>query len=385
MVLQLSTEENRYFYATKMKKIKILYTIPNFITAGSGQVLFNIVSRLDQERYSPHVGVLRKGGKIERDLERVGIPVLELPFTIPVKPYWSLVFRAYKASRIFKPYDFQFWHSFHYASDYSEPIIARLAGVKNWVYTKKNMDWNSRSWLLRSLLATRIACDNSDMPDLFFNQYGLKKKTAVIRHGIPLDDFSPNVIVSDNYRVSFGIPENNILVGCVAQLSPRKDQATLIEAISKLKSVHIFLAGPETVSGYKKQLEDQASSMDLMNRVHFLGKVDDIPSFLSQMDMTVLPSREEAFGVVLIESMACGKPAITTDISGPRDIVDDGVSGFVVPPGDPLKLSKAIQTLAEDSALRDRMGKAARTLVEEKFSIEREVSDYEEFYENLPG
>ena len=366
-----------------MEKVKILYTIPNFISAGSGQVLFNIVSRLDQDKYSPYVGVLRKGGKIEKDLEQVGIPVLELPFTVPVKPYWSLLFRAYKASRIFKPYDFKIWHSFHYASDYSEPIIARLVGVKNWVYTKKNMDWNSRSWLLRSLLATRIACDNIDMPALFFNQYGLKKKTEVIRHGIPLDEYFPIDIGINEYKSTLGIAEENVMVGCIARLCPGKDQAALVEAISNLGNIHLFLAGPETVPGYKKQLLDQVAALGIVDRVHFLGKVEDIPNFIMQMDLTVLPSREEAFGVVLIESMACGKPAITTDISGPRDIVANGVTGFVVPPGDPLKLSAAIRTLADDPALRESMGKTARLLVEEKFSIEREVRDYEAFYENL--
>ncbi|MBW6474220.1 MAG: hypothetical protein K0B14_13930, partial [Anaerolineaceae bacterium] len=74
-----------------MRKIKILYTIPNFITAGSGQVMMNIITRLNREIFEPAVCVSKKGGKMDREVEAMGIPFLEAPFTIPAKPYASLL------------------------------------------------------------------------------------------------------------------------------------------------------------------------------------------------------------------------------------------------------------------------------------------------------
>lgn len=366
-----------------MRKIQILYTIPNFITAGSGQVLFNILTRLDPSRFSPTICVQKKGGVFDVELERRGYNVLEQPFSVPAKPYISLPLRALKVAEKFREFHFDLWHSFHYSDDYSEPIIARLSGARGWIYTKKSMMWGSRAWMLRSLLATRIVADNREMPLLFFNKYGLAKKTRVIPHGIPLAEFSPANMGSRHLRDRYGIPSEAFLVGCVAHLVPVKGHSILIEAISNLDNVYLFLAGRPLDETYADQLHAQVSGLGLSQRVHFLGNLEDIPDFLSQMDILVLPSKNEAFGVVLIEAMACGKPCIASDISGPRQIIEDGVSGFLVPPEDPKTLAEFIGRLHRDMSLRLRMGSAARNRAVDYFNIDREVLAHEALYEEL--
>ena len=159
-------------------KATILFTIPNFITAGSGQVLLNIVKRLDPNKFSPTICVMKKGGKLDKEIEKLEIPFFEAPFSIKAKPRRSLLVRAYKAAKVFKPYKFDIWHSFHYLDDYTEPIIAKLSGVKNWIYTKKSMSWGTRAWKARSYLATRIVVDNSEMEEAFFNKQSLRKKLS---------------------------------------------------------------------------------------------------------------------------------------------------------------------------------------------------------------
>jgi len=151
--------------------IRILFTLPNFITAGSGRVLVNIVCGLDRSQFEPMVCVLKKGGSLEDELEASGIRILEHPFTVQAKPYIKLTKRAWAASRVFKPYKIDVWHSFNYSDDYTEAVIARMAGARAWVYTKKSMMWGTRAWILKSFLATRIVADNGDMPDLFFNKF----------------------------------------------------------------------------------------------------------------------------------------------------------------------------------------------------------------------
>src|ERR1035438_5979768 len=126
------------------RPVSILFTIPNFITAGSGRVMLNIVERLDRKRFAPIVCVARKGGALDAEVQALNIPFLEAPFTVPVKPYLTLLPRAFKAAQVFRPLKCSVWHSFHYADDYSEPLIARFAGAKAWVYTKKAMGWGSR-------------------------------------------------------------------------------------------------------------------------------------------------------------------------------------------------------------------------------------------------
>jgi len=360
--------------------IRILYTIPNFITAGSGQVLANIVQRLDKEKFEAAVCVVKKGGNIMYKLEASGIQVFESPFLVSAKPYIGLLNRSWEVAKAFKPFHFDLWHSFNYSDDYTEPFIAKLAGAKAWVYTKKSMMWGTRAWILKSLLASRIVADNPDMPTIFFNKFGLQSKTRVIQHGIPLEKYYPRKDVKNALREEFNIPEGDLLIGCVAHILPVKDHPTLIDAVAQLKHTHLFLAGYFGEESYLASLNKQILALGISDRVHFLGEIGNIPEFLKQIDVKVLPSKKEAFGVALIEAMACGLPVIASNISGPRDIIEDGKSGYLFPQGDSETLAYYIKKFQNDPELRVNMGFNARKRVEDRFSIEREVAAHETLY-----
>ena len=367
----------------------ILFTIPNFITAGSGRVMFNILTRLDRNRYTPYVCVSRKGGRIESELQELGIPVLELPFTVPVLPYLSFIKRAREAAEPFRRYHFKFWHSFHYLDDYSEAVIARLSGTRHWVYTKKAMSWGTRAWLLRSLLASRIVADNDEMPHLFFDRYGLRKKVHIIHHGLPLHQFSPSVPPSLNLRGSLNIPPAALLVACVAQLVPVKDHPTLLRAFAQVSEAHLLLAGTTIDLPYQQQLQSLCAELGIADRVHFLGSVSDIPALLAESDIFVLPTmgsgRMEGCPVALLEAMASGLPCIATDIPGSRDLIIPAESGVLVPPSNPEALASALVSLINSPDLRLKYAQNARRRVEENFSIEREVQLHEAMYAEMLG
>lgn len=367
--------------------MKILYTIPNFITAGSGRVLANIAESLDRNKFEPTVCVSRKGGAIEAELESQGIPVIEYPFTVEAKPYFGLPARVKQAADAFKPYGFDIWHSWHYADDYTEPIIARLSGAKAWVYTKKNMMWGSRAWIVRSLLASRIVADNLDMPRMFFNRFGLGKKVSIIPHGVDTVRFKPITVDRESYREEHHLPPDAILVGLVAHLVPVKGHDDLIAAAAKCPDVYLVFAGRANDRDYLALLQKQVQALNSEKRVHFLGKVDDVPEFLAQMDIIVLPTKQRGEGcpVSLLEAMACGKACIATDVPGSRDIIEDGVSGLLVPPEDPSALANAIRRLMDDPDLRARLGAAARQRVLAHYTIEREVADHERLYLEIAG
>lgn len=369
------------------KPIKILYTIPNFITAGSGRVMANILERLDRSRFEPMICVQTEGGKIYDELRDKGYQVIVAPFTVSAKPYHSFFHRAALIARNFKQYEAKLWHSFHYSDDYSEPIIAKIAGTKGWVYTKKAMGWGSRAWKLRSTLANRIIADNHDMPRLFFNTPLLRKKVSVIHHGVDLNEYYPIEAKHNRYVNKLWMKENSISIGCVAHLVPVKGHPTLIEAVSRLSDAHLYLAGKPMDEDYIHALHEQVEALRMIWRVHFLGGVEDVPSFLGDMDIVVLPTwdkwRREGCPVALLEAMACGKACIATDVPGSRDIIEDGVSGLLVEPENAIALAEAIQRLIDDPELRDRIGKAARLRIEKHFSIEKEVAAHEQLYEEM--
>lgn len=365
----------------------ILFTIPNFITAGSGRALLNIIQRLDKNRVKPSVCVLKKGGDLDREVEALGIPLLEAPFVIPARPYGSLLWRARQAAGPFRAGRYRFWHSFHYSDDYTEAIIARMAGARAWIYTKKNMNWGRRAWYLRTLLATRVLAQNSDMLRDFFGSQSFSRKARLVPRGVDTTKFRPEVTPSLNLRQQLGIPPEAIVAGVVAHLVPVKGHPTLLAAVAQIPNLHVLIAGKPLDQTYTDSLENSAQSLGIRDRTHFLGGVQDVPALLAEMDIFVLPTwakwRMEGCPVALLEAMSSGRACVATDIPGARDLIVPEKSGLIVPPGNVEDLVEALSQLASAVELRRVLGIGARQRVLQYYTIEKEVAAHQAIYEEL--
>ena len=364
--------------------VPILFTIPNFTTAGSGHAMLQIVRRLDRSRFAPAVAVLKRGGRLEEEIERLGIPYIAAEFTVGPRPLWSLPARARRAARAFRGGGFVLWHSFHYLDDYTEPLVARYAGARAWIYTKKNMSWNRRSWLVRSLLARRVAAQNTDMLRDFFGGPILRGRARLVPRGVDTVRFHPDTPARLGIRRERGIPADAFVVGCVAQLVPVKDHATLLRAVAQVPGAVLLLAGRELDADYAAGLRRLAAELGAADRVLSLGEVRDVPALLAELDAFALSTRKTGEGcpVALLEAMSAGRACVATEIPGVRDVLD-GETGLSVPPGDSEALARALSRLASDPALRATLGAAARRRAVERFSIEREVAAHEALYGEL--
>lgn len=364
----------------------ILFTIPNFITAGSGLALLSIAKRLDRQLFDPAICVLKRGGDLDQEVERLGIPLIEADFTVPAKPYSSLPKRSLEASKRFRSYGFTLWHSFHYLDDYTEGLIARLSGARAWIYTKKNMNWNRRSWQLRTLMASRVAAQNTDMMRDFFAGPIFSRRARLVPRGVDAAKFS-TATPGSRFRISCGIKDTDLVVGCVAHLVPVKGHPTLIRAIAGVPGVHLMLAGKSMRDAYGESLQNVAADAGVTNRVHFLGGIRDIAGFLHEVDIFVLPTwaqwRMEGCPVALLEAMASGRPTIATDVPGSRDIIRNETDGLLVPPEDVASLARAISRLASSPEERQRFGIAAKERIQSRYTIEREVADHETLYREI--
>ena len=172
----------------KEKRIKILFTIPNFDTAGSGKALLNIVTRLDKKLFEPHIACLHDKGEFFKVVQESGIPIHIFQFTTPMIGRIKGILHCWKISRLMKKINPHIIHSFHYAADYSEALAARMAGIP-WIYTKKNMNWGGKSkngWKLRSFLAAHILAQNTDMIRYFFPYL---KNVSLVPRGVDTDEF----------------------------------------------------------------------------------------------------------------------------------------------------------------------------------------------------
>jgi glycosyltransferase involved in cell wall biosynthesis len=166
-----------------------------------------------------------------------------------------------------------------------------------------------------------------------------------------------------------------VTVGLLGQVSPHKGHDDAIEAIRQLGDGYRLSVGGEGREDYKRALGEAAAGLP----VEFLGFVH-AAAFMRDIDILVLPSWEEPFGIVVLEAMAAGVSVIATDSGGPPEILDWGNAGLLVPPRDPRAIAEAVRRLAGDDALRERLLVAARRRVELHYDIEAAVSKVEAFY-----
>ena len=344
-----------------------------------------IVEGIDRRRFEPTICVLKRGGRIYEKLLNQKFSIIEDNFIISVKPYSSFLRRAWQAAQPFRQGNYQLWHSYNYSDDYSEPIIARFAGARNWVYTKKNMNWGGRSWHMRTFLASRILARNSDMLKMFFSSPIYKKKVRLAPAGVNTIRFNPNVFPGKKITQIFNIPKNNIIVGTVSHLVPIKGHSIIIKALSVINNVHFIVAGKPLDSNYTEYLKKLSYEIGLDNRVIFLGDITDIPEFLAEIDIFLFPTLQKGEGcpLALLEAMSSGKPCIGTDVPGIRDVIEHGKNGLLIPPQNPEAMATAIRTLIGSPNLRKSLGAAARQRILNNFTLEKDIGAHMEIYEEL--
>jgi rhamnosyl/mannosyltransferase len=208
-------------------------------------------------------------------------------------------------------------------------------------------------------------------------------KCHVIPYGINVTDYAETEAVAERARIlrqEYGAP----LILFAGHLVYYKGVDILLQAMTKT-TAHLAVAGTGPLA---KQLAEQATALSLDSRTHFLGSVDQetLVALYNACDIFCLPStyRSEAFGIVQLEAFAAGKPVISTDLpSGVPWVNQNGVSGLVVPPGDPDSLADAINTLLENNDLRIKLGKASYQRVTDLFTADRMATETLAIYTKL--
>lgn len=364
----------------KENRIKILYTIPNFDTAGSGKAMLKIAERLDKTIFDPHIACFHDKGLFFKIVEQSGIPIHLIEYTSPLKPRIQLIKNAYKTSRFFRKNKFNIIHSFHYSADYSEPLAAKFAGVK-WIFTKKNMSWGGSSanaWRIRSWLADGIAVQNTDMQKNF---YPSSSKTYLIPRGVDTTEFYPRQATND-LKDELKIPYTCKIILSVANLVPVKGIEILISAFKKVENQNLFLliAGDDK-SEYANELK-RNTAQD--KNIIFTGKRSDIKDFHSIADLFVLPTlnkgRQEGSPVSLLEAMASGVPVLASNVAGIRDQLSS-IPDQLFRPGDADELTGKLKILLNQPE-NDKEGliNAQLNIIKAKYTIEKEVANHQEFY-----
>jgi glycosyltransferase involved in cell wall biosynthesis len=187
-------------------------------------------------------------------------------------------------------------------------------------------------------------------------------------------------------RQMIGVPDEAILLGTVANLFPRKGYEVMLRALPAIvravPRVHYVIVGSDE-NNYGGRLVQLAQELKVADRVHIVGFQDPVQPFLASLDLYVHPALMEGFGIAVVEAMAMGKAVVATTAGGLPEVVEDGVTGLLVPPDNPDSIAVALQALLSDPVRRQQMGRAGRRRVFEQFDLNSSVEALQQLYEHL--
>ena len=367
-----------------MKRIRIAYTIPNFDTAGSGIALMKLATRLDRNLFEPVIVCLHDRGAYFEEVRRSGIRYVIHPYLSELTPRMTLARNVIRISKFFRELDPDIVFSYHYASNFSEAVAARLAG-KKFVYVKKNMGWKGPSynqWRVKTWMSQAVVAQNSDMVRDFF--YG-SPKAHLISIGVDQAEFHPRP-KDKALTTELGLTEDKPVILCVANLIPKKGIDYLIKGFSlcaeKVDAQLVIVGNNDTF--LREETEELVRSQGMQNRITFTGKRSDVHRFHSIASLFILPSTgDEGAPIAIQEAMASGVPVVTTDTPGNRDQLRE-LPGQIIPPSDSQAIADAIiGQLAMDGKERDAIITRQLEIVSQRYSLEEEVRRHESLYRSL--
>ena len=176
-----------------------------------------------------------------------------------------------------------------------------------------------------------------------------------------------NASATASMRAQCGIPEDAFVAGVIGRIDPLKGQHVAIAAVKELlsagKKMHLLIVGESTLhegTGYEEQLKKSVADSGLDQWIHFAPFTNNVALFYNSIDVMLMCSKGETFGMVTIEAMAFGKPVIGTNSSGTPEILDNGRFGLLFEPGDHSQLASQIQSMMDEPLRRQAIGKAAR-------------------------
>ena len=226
--------------------------------------------------------------------------------------------------------------------------------------------------------------------------FGPRWRGAVIHNAVDLERFDPAASDRVAVRTSLGLGPDDRALGIVAQITPWKEQDDAIAALAGVRRRHprtrLLLIGEAKFlardtrfdnRAFETALLEEARRLDVADAVTFLGERADVPALMHALDVVLVPSWEEPFGRSVIEGMAMERAVLATSAGGPREIIDDGVTGVLAPPRDVAAWTRQIVRLLDGDDLRSSLGRAARESLDGHFDAETHVRRIIETYRAL--
>lgn len=370
------------------EKLTVLFLINELTVGGAEQQLLELVKGLDKARFETIVLTLLPGGPMEWEFKAV--PGVEL-LSLKRKGKHDL-FCLFKVFRILRRMKVDVVQPFLTPANLYGLLSAILCRTPVKIMTRRpgiepeQAPMGYRLYFKAEAFLARFAdwvVPNSQAGSEYILSKGIRQeRIKIIPNGVNMARLTDNHLTAEQARQKLGLPLDSKVVGTVARLVPVKGYDVLLQAAVQIQRViphtNFAIVGDGPLYGY---LENLTQQLGLSSSVVFFGEQRDIGTYLSAFDLAVLPSHCEGCSNFLLEAMALGKPVVASDVIGNRDVVRNGETGFLVPPGNAEALAEAITALLQDPVKALAMGQRAKERVVTQFSLESMVRQYESLYE----
>jgi glycosyltransferase involved in cell wall biosynthesis len=375
---------------------RILHVINSFDIGGNERFVVELLRRLDRVEFDQEVCVPDRGRDYTFDLKQIceslGVPIHVIDARHNLDRRIGRELRALMAAR-----GYDVVHTHLVLSQFWGRRAAAAARVRRIFSSEQNAYrfkvWPPFRWIEQRLARAteRVIACSEHVRDHLVRRVGLPaEKVALVYNGVDTDAFAPAApgdAARAAVRGELGVGPEAKVIGTVGHLNRQKGHDVLIAAMADVAArepaARLVIAGRGPL---RRRLEALAAQHGVADKVVFAGLVGDVARLLKAFDVFAFPSRWEGFGIALAEAMASGLPVVASATGGITEIVEDGVSGLLVPVGDRAAdgvrsaLGKALLRLLSDPDLAQRLAREGVACVRERFSLTRTVEQMAVIY-----
>jgi glycosyltransferase involved in cell wall biosynthesis len=363
---------------------RVLLFTDSFSRGGTERQFVRLARSLDRSQYDILIACLQRRGPLLSEVESLGVSIVEFPINSLYNFQTAKLF--VQLVRFLFREQIQILHAFDFYTSVFAVPAARMAGVPVVLASRRELlnlrsPWQQRAIRVACKLATGVVVNSRAAGhDLAGLETGSRRRIKVLPNCIDLQEFEPKLVPGE-IRRELGLTPNSIVVGALGNLRPEKDLGTFLLAatdiLNAIPSAQFLVIGDGPARDSLKRL---AGDFRISESVYFLNDRSDVPDLVAALDILVMSSYTESSPNAILEAMTMGKPVVATNVGGVPELVEEGHTGFLVPPRDPKAIADRVLYLCRDSARRLQMGRAARLRVESNFTVQEVTARLEGIY-----
>ena len=370
------------------RRRRVFFLVDSLNVGGTETQAVELALRMDKARYEVTLGCMQKEGPLLQKLSGSGIEVIEFRprggFDTP-----SGLYQLLRMSQFLRKRKFDVVHTHDLWSNPMGIVAAKLAGTPATVSSQRDLSHDAwyrsrRSRIHRRIqkMSSAVLTNAKSIRDGLVDEGFDPEQVRVIYNGVDLERF--RTARRDRERLFPGLRGCKLVVLVGNMHSEVKGQRLVIAAapqiLDRFPNTRFILAGDGEL---RPKFEKEVCEVGVESSFMFLGRRSDVPEILAACDIAILPSFAEGMPNAVLEYLAAGLPTVATAVGGNGEVVEDGISGILIPPKDPEALATAVCRLLENENLSAQIARNGHARVRQKFSFENLIEEVDKLYTDL--